>query len=141
MIVALLIALGVLTATTATRSPLRCATARGPAKADGKRDKAAEKPEQEPRVPIDFELEALGSVQVCVAARGEALVDCAGARRGHDRAVLSGERRYRVDLPGGGAVRVSGRRGGAAPVGRRRGELGGQLERDREIDYAGPDCP
>lgn len=102
--------------------------------------KGGDEPEQEPRVPIDFELEALGSVQVCVAARGGALVDSQVLAEGTTEQ-FSGERRYRVDLPDGGAVRVRG--GGAEARLASDGAASWELNSNgiAEIDYAGPDCP
>lgn len=140
VIVALLITLAVLSGDEGDEAPEQPGDRNGAAKADGKGGKKDEKPEQEPRVPIDFELEALGSVQVCVAARGEALVDSQVLAEGTTEQ-FSGERRYRVDLPGGGAVRVSG--GGAEARLSADGEASWEVNSNgiAEIEYAGPECP
>jgi cytoskeleton protein RodZ len=139
VIVALLIALAVLGGgededepTTPVRS--------GIGGMNGGGGKGGGKPEKEPRVPIDFELEALGSVQVCVASRGGALVDSQVLAEGTTEQ-FSGERRYRVDLPDGGAVRVRG--GGAEARLSAEGAASWEVNSNgiSEIDYAGPDCP
>lgn len=112
----------------------------GPSRAQGKGEKAPADEGGDPLEPIDIEIEALGSVEVCVATKGEALVDSQVLAEG-TREEFSGERRYRVDLPGGGAVRVKG--GGAES--RLGSDAAASWEVNSngigEIDYAGPDCP
>ena len=133
---------GARAATTATRSPLACASGQGPAKADGKRRQGqARSPSRSLASPIDFELEALGSVQVCVAARGEALVDSQVLAEGTTeqfsrRAPLPRRpagRRRRPGLAGGGAEARLSADGEASWEANSNGIA--------EIEYAGPDCP
>jgi hypothetical protein len=94
----------------------------------------------EPREPIDLELEALGTAQVCVATEGQALVDgqvlAAGATES-----FSGEKRYRIDLPEGGELRVDA--GDGPEKLSADGEASWEANSNgiSEIDYAGPDCP
>ena len=139
VIVALVIALAVLAGGSDEDEPAAPVRA-GMGGMNGGGGKGNGKPEKEPRVPIDFELEALGSVQVCVASRGGALVDSQVLAEGTTEE-FSGERRYRVDLPDGGAVRVRG--GGAEGRLSAEGEASWEINSNgiAEIEYAGPDCP
>jgi len=92
------------------------------------------------REPIDVRLEPLTTVRVCLVGGGEPLIDSqvlvAGGREEFD-----GEKRYRLDLAGGGTVRL------AAGDEEKKLEAGDDVsfEADdagiREIEYAGPECP
>ncbi len=95
---------------------------------------------KEAREPIDLKLESLGTVQVCVASSGEALVDGQVLAEGATEE-FSGEKRYRIDLPGGGEVRVQA--GSASEKLSADGEASWEANSNgiSEIDYAGPDCP
>lgn len=102
---------------------------------DGKR--GAKKPVRE---PIDIRLESLGSVQVCLASEGEALIDGQVLAEGVIEE-FGGEKRYRVDLPGGGVVRVEA--GGESERLTADGETSWEVNSNgiSPIEYAGPECP
>ena len=109
------------------------------AKGDGKGGKGGGS-KQEPREPIDLELVALATAQVCVATKGEALVDGQVLAEGATES-FSGERRYRIDLPEGGELRLDV--GDGPEKLSADGEASWEANSNgiSEIDYAGPDCP
>lgn len=108
---------------------------------DGKGKKSSKDgSNSKPREPINITLESLGSVQVCLASEGKALIDdqmlAAGVMED-----FGGEKRYRIDLPDGGAVKVKA--GGESA--RLEADEAASWEANSNgistIDYAGPDCP
>ena len=105
------------------------------AKGGGKGDSG-----KEAREPIDLKLEALGTAQVCVATKGEALIDGQVLAEGA-REEFSGEKRYRIDLPAGGALKAEV--GGDSEKLTADGEASWEANSNgiASIDYAGPDCP
>jgi len=117
----------------------------GAGKADGRKGgndggRGGGQSRQEPREPIEFELEPLGSVQVCLTSSGEALIDAQVLAEGAVEQ-FEGEKRYRVDLEDNGVVRVRA----AGETEKLRAEGNSSWEADsrgiRPIEYAGPDCP
>jgi hypothetical protein len=92
------------------------------------------------REPIDVRLEPLTTVRVCLVGGGEPLIDSQVLAAGGTEE-FGGEKRYRLDLVGGGTVRL------AAGDEEKKLEAGddASFEADdagiREIEYAGPDCP
>lgn len=111
---------------------------KGPGKDKGK-GKESNKPEE--LQPIDITVEALSPSQVCLVGGSDtALIDTQVLPEGASED-YSGEKKYRIDMEGGGKIRVeagdaSEKLEATEPV---------SLEADssgiREIDYAGPDCP
>lgn len=93
-----------------------------------------------PREPINIKLESLGSVQVCLASEGKALIDDQVLADGVAEE-FGGEKRYRIDLPDGGAVKVEA----AGESERLEADEAASWEANSNgistIDYAGPDCP
>jgi hypothetical protein len=92
------------------------------------------------REPIDLKLEPLTTTQICLVGGGEPLLDSQVLAAGASEE-FSGEKRYRIDLVGGGTARL------VAGGEEKRLEAGddASFEADdegiREIEYAGPDCP
>lgn len=91
--------------------------------------------------PIDLTVEPLDAIQLClVGGSGEALIDgqvlAAGATESYD-----GFKRYRIDLQGAGAVRLTA----GDESQRLQSEGSASFEADsqgiRGVDPAGPDCP
>ncbi len=92
------------------------------------------------REAIDVRLEPLTTVRVCLVGGGEPLIDSQVLVAGGSEE-FDGEKRYRLDLVGGGTVRLAA------------GDEEKKLEADddvsfeaddagiREIGYAGPECP
>ncbi|GIK78084.1 MAG: hypothetical protein EDQ89_08980 [Acidobacteria bacterium] len=95
---------------------------------------------EEKRKPIDVRLEPLTTVRVCLVGGGEPLIDSQILVAGGSEE-FGGEKRYRLDLVGGGTVRM------AAGGEEKKLEAGddASFEADdagiREIEYAGPECP
>jgi len=104
----------------------------------GKGDRG--KPDQEPREPIDFELEPLGSVQVCLVSSGEALIDAQVLAEGAVEQ-FEGEKRYRVDLADNGVVRVRAARESEKLMADGDSSWEADSRGIRPIEYKGPDCP
>lgn len=100
---------------------------------EGKESKPA------PLREVELSLRALSPADVCLVARGEALIDRQVLPAGAEE-TFGGSKRYRLDVVGGG-VQV------AAGGERRRVETSetASVEADsrgiRSIEYAGPDCP
>lgn len=102
-----------------------------------KKSKQAEKPQ---RKPIDISVEPLATTRICLVGGGKALIDsqilAVGAAED-----FSGEKRYRLDLIGGGSVKVKA--GGDEQ--KLEPTASASFEADsagiREIGYAGPNCP
>lgn len=96
--------------------------------------------EEKAQEPIDFRLEPLGSVQVCVVASGEPLIDGQVLAEGAVEQ-FEGAKRYRVDLEDQGVARVDA----AGESKKLRADGASSWEADsngiRAIEYAGPDCP
>jgi len=91
--------------------------------------------------PVDLTIEPLSTIQVCLVGDEEgALIDSQVLAEGADER-FSGEKRYRLDLDGGGTVKLRvgedeqkiDAAGDASFAATSRG-----IE---EISYAGPDCP
>lgn len=92
------------------------------------------------RKPIDLKLEPLTTTQICLVGGGDPLLDSQVLAAGATEE-FSGEKRYRIDLVGGGSARLVA------------GDEEKKLEADddasfeaddegiREIEYAGPNCP
>lgn len=113
----------------------------GAGKADGKGGgKGGGGSESQSREPVDLILEPLGSVQVCLASSGEALIDAQVLAEGATEE-FGGAKRYRIDLQSGGAVKVDV--GGDSEKLEADGEASWEADSNgiREIDYAGPECP
>ncbi len=97
---------------------------------------------KEPKlVPIDVTVEPLDTVQICLVGDGEealipAQVLAAGASERFD-----GNRSYRLDLDGGGVVRVTAGEEKEKLKASGNASFEADSEGIREIDYAGPDCP
>jgi hypothetical protein len=95
---------------------------------------------KEERKPIDVRLEPLTTIRICLVGGGDPLIDSQVLAAGASEE-FSGEKRYRLDIVGGGTVRFAA------------GEDEEKLEADddasfeadqdgiREIEYAGPECP
>lgn len=92
------------------------------------------------RGPIDVRLEPLTTVRVCLVGGGEPLIDSQVLVEGGSEE-FGGEKRYRLDLVGGGTVRLAA--GGEEK--KLEAEDDVSFEADdagiREIGYAGPECP
>jgi hypothetical protein len=92
------------------------------------------------RTEIDVRLEPLTTVRVCLVGGGEPLIDSQVLAAGASEE-FGGEKRYRLDLVGGGTVRL------AAGDEQKKLEASddASFEADdagiREIEYAGPECP
>lgn len=112
----------------------------GSGKTNGKRSKAGGAAKEKAREPIDIVLEPLGSVQVCLVASGEPLIDAQVLADGAAEE-FGGEKRYRVDLLDQGVVRLEA--GGEREKLRADGDSSWEANSNgiREIEYAGPDCP
>jgi len=95
---------------------------------------------EKPRRPIDLRLEPLGSVQVCVVAAGEPLIDAQVLAEGAVEQ-FEGAKRYRVDLEDQGVVRIDA--AGESKKLRAAGASSWEADSNgiRSIEYAGPDCP
>jgi hypothetical protein len=95
---------------------------------------------KEERKPIEIRLEPLTTTRVCLVGGGEPLIDSQVLVAGGTEE-FGGEKRYRLDLVGGGGVRL------AAGDEEKKLETEGDasFEADdagiREIEYAGPECP
>ena len=98
------------------------------------------KPDEEKLEPIDVSIEPLTTTRVCLVAGGDALVDSQVLAVGATEE-YSGEKSYRLDLVGGGTVRMKA--GGEEKKLEADGDASFEADQDgiREIDYAGPDCP
>ncbi len=107
---------------------------------DGKSGKSGGKSGSGGKEPIDIRIEPLTTTRICLVGGGEALVDSQVLAVGAAEK-FSGEKSYRVDLIGGGSVKLN------AGGDEQKLEAGGDAsyEADQrgieEIDYAGPDCP
>ncbi len=115
----------------------------GKAKGNGKvnkRDGQAGKEDKQKRKPIDLSVEPLTTTRICLVAGGEALVDSQVLTVGATEE-FSGEKRYRLDLVGGGSVKLKA--GGDKEKLDAGGDASYEADQDgiREIAYAGPDCP
>jgi cytoskeleton protein RodZ len=108
-------------------------------KHDGSKHHHKKQPKPE-RKPINVEVEALASTQVCLVSGGEALID---SQVLNDGAVESfgDQKRYRLDLQSGGKVKLTA--GKESERLESDGETSYEADSEgiREIEYAGPDCP
>lgn len=100
--------------------------------------KGAKQPEL---VPIEVTVEPLDTVQIClVGDKDETLIPSQVLAAGSSER-FDGNETYRLDLDGGGVVRVSA----GSEREKLRASGNASFEADsrgiREIDYAGPDCP
>ncbi|MEZ5156696.1 MAG: helix-turn-helix domain-containing protein [Solirubrobacterales bacterium] len=104
---------------------------------EAKRIKNPPKPDSK---PIDIKVEPLASTRICLVGGGEALIDSQVLTAGATEK-FGGESKYRLDLIGGGSVRVQ------AGADEQKLEPGGNASYEadsrgiEEIDFAGPDCP
>jgi len=98
------------------------------------------KQDKQKRKPIDLSVEPLTTTRICLVAGGEALVDSQVLTVGATEE-FSGEKRYRLDLVGGGSVKLKA--GGNKEKLEAGGDASWEADQEgiREIDYAGPDCP
>jgi hypothetical protein len=92
------------------------------------------------RRPIDVRLEPLTTTRICLVGSGEPLIDSQVLAAGADEE-FSGDKRYRLDLVGGGTVRFKA--GDDEKKLEADGDVSYEADQDgiREIEYAGPDCP
>jgi hypothetical protein len=113
---------------------------RSAGKSKSKDAKQVAKPEQTDREPIDISVEPLATTRICLVGGGEALVDSQVLAVGAAEQ-FSGEKRYRLDLVGGGTVKLKA--GGDEEKLEAGGDASYEADQEgiREIDYAGPDCP
>jgi len=143
-IVALLVALSLLGGGDDDGEPTTLQPDDPPAKTNGGKrgkDRGGGAPKEEkPRKPIDFALEPLGSVGVCVVASGEPLIDGQVLAEGAVEQ-FEGAKRYRVDLEDQGVVRVEA--AGESKKLQAAGASSWEADSNgiRSIEYAGPDCP
>ncbi|HWO49039.1 MAG TPA: helix-turn-helix domain-containing protein [Solirubrobacterales bacterium] len=109
-------------------------------KAKKKDEKQVAKPDKKKLEPIDVSIEPLTTTRVCLVAGGNALVDSQVLAVGATEE-YSGEKSYRLDLVGGGTVRMKA--GGEEKKLEASGDASFEADQEgiREIDYAGPDCP
>lgn len=90
---------------------------------------------------VDLDMRVGDDARVCLVGAGdEALIDDQTLAAGTEES-FSGHKRYRLDLPDGGDVRL--KVGGEAQSLSADGEASFEADSRgiREIDYAGPDCP
>ena len=107
----------------------------------GKKGKGDKKSEPKPLKPIDVKLEPLDTVTVCLVGGGDqALIDSQALAAGMEER-YSDFKRYRLDLQGGGDLKLTA----GAEGERLSADADVSYEFDsrgiREVDYAGPDCP
>ena len=90
--------------------------------------------------PIDISVEPLAATRICLVGGGEALIDSQVLAVGATE-TFSGEKKYRLDLIGGGSVKVKagGDEEKLEPDGNATFEA--DSEGISEVTYAGPDCP
>jgi cytoskeletal protein RodZ len=90
--------------------------------------------------PIDISVEPLATTRICLVGGGEALIDSQVLAAGATEE-FTGEKRYRLDLIGGGAVKVKA--GGDEEKLEPGDDASFEADSDgiREVTYAGPDCP
>jgi hypothetical protein len=105
-----------------------------------KQAKRIKNPPKPAAKPIDIRVEPLASTRICLVGGGEALIDSQVLAPGATEQ-FSGERKYRLDLIGGGSVKVK------AGGNQQKLEPGGNASYQAdasgidEIEFAGPDCP
>lgn len=110
-------------------------------KAKQKQERQVAKPDKGSSLePIDISIEPLATTQVCLVGGGEALLDSQVLAAGTTEE-FSGEKTYRIDLVGGGTVKMKA--GGDEQKLEAGGDASFEADQEgiREIDYAGPDCP
>lgn len=105
-----------------------------------KNAKRVSKPDKSSRKPIDFRVEPLATTRICLVGGGEALIDSQVLAAGATEE-FTGEKQYRLDLIGGGSVRVKA--GGDEEKLEPSDDATFEADEDgiREVQYAGPDCP
>jgi cytoskeletal protein RodZ len=106
-----------------------------------KQEKQVAKPDKGSSLkPIDIKLEPLAATRVCLVGGNEALIDSQVLAAGATEE-FSGEKTYRIDLVGGGSVKVKA--GGDEQKLEAGGDASYKADQDgiSEIDYAGPNCP
>ncbi len=90
--------------------------------------------------PIDISVEPLAATRMCLVGGGEALIDSQVLAVGATE-TFTGEKKYRLDLIGGGSVKVKA--GGDEEKLEPGDDATFEADSDgiREVTYAGPDCP
>ena len=109
-------------------------------KAKSKDAKQVTNPDKTAKEPIDISVEPLATTRVCLVGGGKALIDSQVLAAGASEQ-FSGEKSYRIDLVGGGTVKLKA--GGDEQKLEAGGDASYEADQEgiREIDYAGPDCP
>ncbi|MFN8112534.1 MAG: helix-turn-helix domain-containing protein [Solirubrobacterales bacterium] len=109
-------------------------------KGKAKASKQVSKPDKSSSKPIDFSIEPLASTRICLVGGGEALIDSQVLAVGATEQ-FTGEKSYRLDLIGGGSVKVDA--GGDEEKLEPGDDATYEADADgiREVTYAGPDCP
>jgi len=92
------------------------------------------------RKPIDLKVETLATTQLCLVGGGEPLLDSQVLVAGTTEE-FSGEKRYRIDLVGGGTVKVDA--DGEEKKLEASDDASFEVDEQgiHEIGYAGPSCP
>ena len=109
-------------------------------KGNTKDAKQVTEPSKSKPEPIDISVEPLAATRMCLVGGGEALIDSQMLAAGATE-TFTGENQYRLDLIGGGSVKVKA--DGDEQKLEPDGDASFEADSDgiREITYAGPDCP
>jgi len=138
-VVALLVVLAVIGLTSGDDGQPERVKPAGKARKEAK--KIAEPDKGSSLEPIDITIEPLTTSRICLVGDGKLLIDSAQVQAAGAKEEFGGEKRYRLDLVGGGTVRLT------AAGEEKKLEAGddASFEADqrgiREIGYAGPECP
>jgi cytoskeletal protein RodZ len=102
--------------------------------------KQISKPDKSSKKPIEISVEPLAATRICLAAGGQALIDSQVLAVGATEK-FSGEKRYRLDLIGGGSVKLKA--GGDQQKLEPTANASFEADADgiREVGYGGADCP
>jgi len=91
--------------------------------------------------PIDIKVTPLTTSRICLVGGGEPLIDSAQVTAAGAKEEFGGEKRYRLDLVGGGTVKLKA--DGEKKTLEAGDDASFEADQDgiREIGYAGPQCP
>ena len=141
VVVVLLVVLAIIGLTSGDEDPAQSRGGEGGKASERRAAGDGDKPEPKELVPVDLSVEPLATVRLCLVGDDKAaLIDSQVLAEGATES-FEGEKSYRLDLEGGGAVRLQV------------GDEQQRLEADEdtsyvadsrgisEIEYAGPDCP